>query len=187
MKIATRILMLITGLLLGLLAAGILNLISGKPRGTPVMLLPLPTPSPIQVHVTGAVMEPGVYTLPPVSIVKDAIDAAGGSLPEADLDNINLAAPLLDGQQIFIGSIQETSSNTPSATSAISTSSVKMNINTAEAPELENLPGIGPSLAQKIIDYRHEHGPFTSIDDLLNVSGIGPAKLDEIMDLITIR
>jgi competence protein ComEA len=187
MKFATRILPIITGVLLGLLAGSILYVLSGKPRGTPVILLPLPTASPIRVHVVGAVLEPGLYLLPPDSVVKDAILEAGGSLPNADLNTINLAAPLLDGQQIRIGSLQETSSTTPIATSSISSSSLKMNINTVDAPDLEDLPGIGPSLAQKIIDYRQEHGPYTSIEDLLNVSGIGPAKLDEIKELITVR
>ncbi len=187
MKFATRLLMLIAGLLLGLLAAGILDLISGKPRGNPVTLLPPPSPSPIRIHVIGDVLEPGLYILPPDSIVKDAIHAAGGSLPGADLDTINLAAPLSDGQQIYIASDQKTSSTPDTSTSSITTPSSKMNINTAKAPELENLPGIGPSLAQKIIEYRQNHGPFLSLEDLLNVSGIGPAKLDQIKDLIIVR
>jgi competence protein ComEA len=187
MKFATRILNLIPGLLLGLLAVGILNMVSGKPRGSPVTLLPPPTPSPIRVHVTGAVLKPGVYTLQPDSIVRDALQAAGGTLLNADLGNINLAAPLMDGQQIYISSHQEASSTPDTSTSSISTPSLKMNINTADAPELETLPGIGPSLAQKIIQYRQDHGPFTSIDGLLNVSGIGPAKLEQFMDLIVVR
>jgi competence protein ComEA len=187
MKFATRILNLIPGLLLGLLAVGILNMISGEPRGSPVILLPPPTPSPLRVHVTGAVLEPGVYTLPPDSIVKDALQTSGGSLPDADLENINLAAPLLDGQQIYIASHQETPHTPEASTSSISTPSSKMNINTADAPELEDLPGIGPSLAQKIIAYRQDHGPFMSIEDLLKVPGIGPAKLEQIKDLIIIR
>jgi competence protein ComEA len=187
MKFATRTLMLITGLLLGLLAAGILHLISSRPRGSPVSLRPLPTPSPIRVHVVGAVIEPGLYTLAPDSIVKDAIQAAGGAQPDADLKTINLAAPLLDGQQIHIGSIQEISTTSDTSASSISSPSTKMNINTATAPELENLPGIGPSLAQKIVDHRQAHGPFLSIEDLTTVSGIGPAKLEQIKDLIVCR
>jgi competence protein ComEA len=187
MKFATRILNLIPGLLLGFLAVAILNMISEKPRGSPVILIPPPTLSPLRIHVTGAVSEPGVYTLPPASIVEDALQAAGGSLPDADLENINLAAPLLDGQQINIALDQETSSTPEASTSSISTPSLKMNINTADAPELENLPGIGPSLAQKIIEYRQGHGPFVSIEDLLNVPGIGPSKLEQIKDLIVAR
>lgn len=187
MKFVTRVLQIITGTLLGLLAIGILNFLSGRPRGTPIILLPLPTSSPIRVHVVGAVVEPGLYVLPSSSIVRDAILAAGGSLPNADLETINLAAPILDGQQIHIGSFQEASSATPIATSSISSSSSKMNVNTADAPELEDLPGIGPSLAQQIIEYRQEHGPFISIEDLLKVSGIGPTKLEQIKDLIVVR
>ena len=187
MKFATRILNLIPGLLLGFLAVAILNMISEKPRGSPVILLPPPTLSPLRIHITGAVLEPGVYTLPPDSIVKDALQAAGGSLPNADVENINLAAPLLDGQQIYIASYQEATSTPETSTSSISTPSSRMNINTADAPELEYLPGIGPSLAQKIIEYRRDHGPFSSIDDLLMVPGIGPAKLEQIKELNVVR
>lgn len=187
MKIVTKTLALIAVFLLGLLASGILNLLSAKPKGAEVILLPPPSPSPIRVHVTGAVAEPGVYILPPNSIIKDAIHAAGGSLPDADLQSINLAAPVSDGQQIFIGSHQEISATPQGSLSSITHPSTKMNINTATAPELEELPGIGPSLAQKIIEYRQQNGPFHNLEDLLKVSGIGPAKLEQIQDLIVVR
>jgi len=187
MKFSARIYLLMTGLLMGIIATSVLRLLTAEPRGSQIILLPPPSPSPIRVHVTGAVVESGVYLLPPGSIIEDAIQAAGGSLPEADLSSINLAAPVLDGQQIYIAFHQESSSTLDISVSSISTPTVKMNINTAKAPELEDLPGIGPSLAQEIIEYRQRNGPFSSIEDLLNVSGIGPAKLEQIKDLIVVR
>jgi competence protein ComEA len=187
MKIATRILLLITGVLSGLIAAGIILLLSARPRGKQVNLQPPPTPSPLRVHVIGAVAEPGVYSLPPHSIVEDAILAAGGYLPDADLQNINLAAPILDGQQIYIHAEQEIVSTPNAAESSVTNPTTKMNVNTAKAPQLETLPGIGPSLAQEIIQHRQQNGPFQSIEDLLNVSGIGPAKLEQMREFIVVR
>ncbi len=187
MKIVTRILLLVTGILFGLIAVGIINLLSAKPRGSQVILLPPPSPSAIRVHIMGAVAEPGVYSLPPHSIVEDAIHTAGGCLPEANLQTLNLAAPLLDGQQIYIHNNQEPISTPGTAESSVNDPTIKMNINTAKASQLETLPGIGPSIAQKIIDYRQQNGPFLSIEDLLNVSGIGPAKLEQIEDFIVVR
>jgi competence protein ComEA len=193
MKFHTKLIILLIGILLGLLGAGILDLLSSKPRGSPITLLPPPSPSPLRIHVTGAVHSPGVYTLSPGSIVQDAIEAAGGALPDASLGLINLATPLRDGQQIHLASTEENASSeeNPSSTepsaSYLSSTSSKLNINTADEPELESLPGIGPSLAEKIVEYRRKNGPFTSIEDLLNVPGIGPAKLEQIQNLIVIR
>jgi len=187
MKFHTILLILLVGILLGLLGAGILDLLSAKPRGEPVILHPPPTASPIWIHVTGAVHEPGVYTLPPGSIIQDALEAAGGTLPEAQLDSINLAAPILDGQQIYLASSEESSSSPPVPVSSVTTPSSKINVNTVKASDLESLPGIGPSLAGKIIEFRQQNGPFMSIEDLLNVPGIGPAKLEQIQNLIVVR
>ena len=187
MKFHTIILILLIGILLGLLGAGILDFLSAKPRGQPIVLHPPPSPSPLWIHVTGAVQKPGVYTLPPGSIVQNAIDAAGGSLPDASLHSINLAAPILDGQQIYLASSEELSSSPNLPVSSITTPSSQININTVKASELESLPGIGPSLAGKIIEFRQQNGPFMSIEDLLNVPGIGPAKLEQIQNLIVVR
>jgi competence protein ComEA len=187
MKFVTRALLHLTGLLIGILAVGIFDLLTAKPRGEPILLLEPPTPSAVRVHVAGAVSEPGVYSLPANSIIQDAIEAAGGLLPEASLNSMNLAAPVLDGQLIYL-SFPEEEMPTPEVTlSSYETPTSKININTAKTPVLESLPGIGPSLASKIVDYRQEHGPFTCIEDLLNVSGIGPAKLEQIKDFITAR
>jgi competence protein ComEA len=178
----------LAGLLTGLLSSAVLLLVISEPRGIPIELLPPPTPESLRIHVAGAVTQPGVYTLPVESIVAEAITAAGGPLDEAILDMVNMAAVLEDGQQIFVPAEADTSSETyPSDPIFVSASAEKININTATASELETLPGIGPSLAKKIVEFRETHGPFLKVEDLLNVSGIGPSKFEGIQDLITIR
>jgi competence protein ComEA len=178
----------LAGLMTGLISSGVLLLVISEPHGRPIELLPPPTPESLRIHVAGAVTQPGVYMLPVESIVEQAIEAAGGPLEEAVLDIINMAALLEDGQQIFVPTKGDPSSETyPSDPIFISASAEKININTAPASELETLPGIGPSLAKKIVEFRATHGPFLKPEDLLNVSGIGPAKLEDIRDLITVR
>jgi competence protein ComEA len=176
------------GLFTGLLATGLLILFISEPRGTPVVLHPPPTPGPVTVHVAGAVVNPGVYELPSGSIVSQAIEDAGGILDSAAVDWINLAETVSDGQQITVPLLQESEEqiNVPGPESEIVTKD-PININTATAPELERLPGIGPSLAQKIVDYRDENGPFQKAEHILRVSGIGPSKFEQIQDLICIR
>ncbi len=174
----------LAGLLIGLLAAGFVLLLVAEPRGQPVTLGPPPSPAPIRVHVTGAVQEPGVCVLPLGAIVQDAIEAAGGALPEARLEALNLAAPLADGEQVNVPGGPEATSP-PSATGSPTPGAGRISVNTASVAELDLLPGIGPALAQNIIDYREGHGPFLVPEDLLDVPGIGPAKLDLIRDLIT--
>ncbi|MBN1137455.1 MAG: ComEA family DNA-binding protein [Anaerolineae bacterium] len=149
----------------------------------PTWAEPTPTPGPLRVYVSGAVQRPDVYTLPPGSIVKDALLAAGGAAAEADLDSINLAHPVADGEQVHIPRAGEQSPvRLPSAQSL---TPAKVNVNTADLAELETLPGIGPELAQRILDYRQAHGPFARIEDLLNVTGIGSGILEKIRDEIT--
>ena len=189
MKNFPRVGDILIGFLLGAISIGVINLVTAPPRGKPIELNPSPTPSPVRVHVSGAVENPGVYTLPPGAIVQDAINAAGGLSNSATLETINLASPLKDGEQVFVYSSSEIEqsgrfSSTPS--DAIP-SPLQININTADVSDLELLPGIGPSLAQKIIEFRQENGPFETIDDLLDVSGIGPSKLEEIIDHIVVR
>ena len=153
---------------------------------------------PIAVHVIGAVPRPGLYEFAEGARVQDAIDAAGGLLASASVDTINLAALLEDGQQLDIpykageepttsNSNDDTSLELPGATEESSAGSSQdlININTASVEELDSLPGIGPTIAQRIIDYRDENGPFQTIEDILNVSGVGPSTFDQIKDLIT--
>jgi competence protein ComEA len=172
--------------MIGLLAAGLLWLLIAEPRGEAVRLIPPPTPGPLRVYVSGAVAHPGVYDLPLGSIVEQAVEAAGGPLEEADLDRINLAAPLEDGEQIRVPLQIEASPVGVTPVSDPHTADL-VNINTATAPELELLPGIGPSLAQAIVSYRESHGLFHEIEGLLDVPGIGPAKLEQIRGLVTVE
>jgi competence protein ComEA len=164
------------GVLIGLLAAGIIWLAATRPRGDAVTLLPTATPGVLTVYVNGAVATPGLYTLPEGSRVDDALKAAGGSLPSAEMANINLADQLKDGQQINIPGIVETSHVNVG----------RVNINTATVEELNSLPGIGQTTAQAIVDYRLEHGPFQAIEDIQNVPGIGPATFEQIKDYIIV-
>jgi competence protein ComEA len=176
----------VAGLLTGLLASGLLYLMVSRPRGEPVRLLPAPTLRPVSVHVIGAVQMPGVYQLPRGSIVQDAVVAAGGPAAKANLAAINLAAGLSDSQQVYVPFVGETPEAIPRlGSSGPVAGETLINLNTATAPELERLPGIGPSLAQAIIEYRESNGPFQRAQDLLEVPGIGPAKLAQIEDLIT--
>ncbi|MEW5922126.1 MAG: ComEA family DNA-binding protein [Bacillota bacterium] len=138
----------------------------------------------IVIHVAGAVSRPGVYHLPAGSRVYEALDQAGGGLAEADLDRINLAQPLVDGQQVYFPLKGEEGLG-PLAGSGVS-SAGRININTAGREQLESLPGIGAVKAQNIINYRQQNGPFHSIEDLLEVSGIGTKTLEGIRDLITV-
>lgn len=145
-----------------------------------------PTPYTVRVYVSGAVQHPDVYTLLQDSIVKDALEAAGGPTGEADLERINLALPVIDGQQVHVPRQGEDNPpvEPPSRLPAIGS---KVNINTADLASLESLPGIGPSLAQRIIDYRQAHGSFERIEDIMEVSGIGESIFEGLQDLITVR
>ena len=145
-----------------------------------------PTPYVLRVYVSGAVQYPDVYTLPQDSIVKDALQAAGGATEEADLERINLALPVSDGQQVHVPRLGDDTSPVEPP-SRLPAAASKVNINTADLAALESLPGIGPSLAQRIIDYRQSNGPFTRIEDVMEVSGIGTATFEGIQDLITTR
>ena len=178
----------LAGLLTGLLSTGLLLLLLSEPRGLPIELHPPPTPGPIRVHVAGAVAQPGVYELPNESHAQQAIEAAGGPLEGAVLDLVNLASPLEDGQQVYVPIEDDSSPVIPTSVPAFTQVTGELiNINTATDVELESLPGIGPSLAQKIIEWREINGPFLNPEDLIQVSGIGQSKLELIKDLITVR
>lgn len=148
---------------------------------------PTPTPATINVYVTGAVKNPDVYALPLNSIVKDAIRAAGGATNEADLDRINLAAKLVDQEQVYVPHKGEAAPPVPANGVAAASTSNKININTASAEELDKLPGIGPSLAKAIIDHRTKNGAFEQIEEINDVKGIGDALFEKIKDQITVE
>jgi len=183
--------LLVFGLLIGLLAAGVILLLSNQPRGDPVHLFPPPTVPPIFVHVKGAVANPGLYSLPPGSRVKDALSAAGGLSPDGEAVSLNLADFLQDGQSLSIPQTAPTSAPNlnPVPAPAIPNEPSEshrdlIDINTASFEELDSLPGIGADKAQKIITYRQENGPFPTIEAIQEVSGIGPATYANIKDLI---
>ncbi|MFZ5857897.1 MAG: helix-hairpin-helix domain-containing protein [Chloroflexota bacterium] len=171
------------GVLIGLVLGGVLWIVARSPRGNSVELLPPPTPAPLVVDVAGAVPRPGVYELPDGSRVKDAVDAAGGFLAEADRAGLNLAAPLEDGQQLQIPFLAGAE---PVGAARIDEPAVLdlIDINTADAETLSTLPGIGPTLAQRIVEYRETWGEFYYIEDIMNVEGIGPSTFENIKDLI---
>lgn len=171
------------GVLIGLLASGAILWIISQPRGEPVRLSTPPPPGNIQVHVTGAVIQPGIYELPYGSRVGAAVEAAGGFTDQADRESINLAAILEDGSQVRVAAIGEP---TPTRSSGDANPGDLVNINTASAAELESLPEIGPVIAQNIIDYREANGPFASIEAIQDVPEIGPGKFEAIRNLITV-
>jgi competence protein ComEA len=147
--------------------------------------LPASTPASIRVHVSGAVRQPDVYELPAGSIVKDAVEAAGGPTGDANLDGVNLAVELRDQQQVYVPRWGETNPIVP-AVGGGGAASGPININTATAAELETLPGIGTTMARNIIAYREANGPFETIEDIMDVPGIGEGKFEQIKDLITV-
>jgi len=140
----------------------------------------------VLVDVAGWVRHPGVYEFATGARVIDAIEAAGGARPGAMLEALNLAAPLADGSQILVPREGETGTVPPVAAGSGSVAGTLVNLNIASAPELETLPGIGEVIAQRIVDHRTANGPFASVDQLLDVSGIGDAILESIRELVTV-
>lgn len=156
----------------------------GRAAPQPVPLLVQTTGAPgdetITVHVSGEVGAPGLVVVAAGARLADAIAAAGGTTRDAHLEMVNLAALLRDGEQIVIPGTGD------SGTAAAAFTDGKIHINTASPSELEQLPGVGPVLAERIFAFREENGPFDAVEDLLDVAGIGEAKLDAMRDLVAI-
>ena len=167
--------------------------------------VPIPTPAPslapdpgrIVVDVVGAVVRPGLHELPAASRVADAVNAAGGLTADADRVRLNLAEPLSDGARLWVPAVGESAgpdvvSITAGTGGGAQTGAgggpggAPLNINTADAAALEALPGIGPALAAAIVEHRRRAGPFATVDRLVEVSGIGPAKLEQVRPLATV-
>jgi competence protein ComEA len=151
------------------------------------------------VHAAGAVGRPGLYRLPSDSRVGDLIEAAGGLSVDADADRLNLAGVLADGVRVYVPRVGEPEPSAPvgadAASGALDTptgvagkdvAGSSVDLNTATAEQLDQLPGVGPATAAAILDHRQRHGPFGSVDELLDVRGIGPAKLEALRDLVTV-
>lgn len=152
-------------------------------------LLPSPTQENIIIDIFGAVNSPGVYTLPPDSRVYEAIEVAGGLLPDAYTGHLNQAAMLIDGQKIEIPLLVKNENEyytIGKVNCRSSNSSELINLNSASAFELTELPNIGETRATAIVNYRIEHGPYVNIEDITNVPGIGDITFELIKDLVTI-
>ncbi|MEO9223277.1 MAG: ComEA family DNA-binding protein [Mycobacteriaceae bacterium] len=178
--------------------------LAGAPAGGGPPSSTVAAPTTLVISVAGKVHTPGLVTVPSGARVADALAAAGGAVPGTDLLTLNLAQPVSDGQQIVVGVAPGTTSISggPANAAAAPESATgngaggkgvsgrgagsKVNLNSASATELEALPGVGPVMAKAIIDHRTKSGPFRSVDQLSDVSGIGPARLAQLRDLVTV-
>ncbi len=156
------------------------------------------TGATVVVHVAGAVLAPGVVTLPVGARVADAVTAAGGAGADAELSAVNLARLVVDGEQVYVPAVGETPAPPPQAPPGGSAGPAPppaagtpqagagdvVDLNTADLAQLDTLPGVGPAIAQRILDWRAENGSFTSVEDLLEVSGIGPATFERLRERV---
>lgn len=159
---------------------------------------PLPTATPVVVpvdhfvHIAGAVRDPGVVRVAEGSRVIDALDAAGGPAADADLDRLNLAAPVSDGQRVHVPIVGGESPAVINADPAVNDAAARsaarpVEVNSATTAELETLNGVGPATAAAILDFRERNGPFATLDGLLDVPGIGPAKLEGLRSQVVVN
>lgn len=170
--------------------AAVVGVVLGRPAPAPSPPAALPalpmTPGEVAdlivVHVSGQVVEPGLVEVPAGARVADVIAAAGGVTPKADLSRVNLAEPVVDGEQVVVDS-----SDAPPVQGVVeSGADTRIRVNDADAAALESLPGVGPVLAKAILSYRTEYGAFHSVEDLLGVPGIGEQKLASLRDRVIV-
>jgi competence protein ComEA len=172
---------------LGLPFAGGAGAGAGAP--TSVAVTTSTVPSTVVVHAAGGVVVPGLHSVPTGSRVADVLAAAGGPAGDADLDRVNLAAPVVDGERVWFPRVGEAAPPTPVAGTPPSGAvepAGPVDLNSATADQLDALPGIGPSIAAAIVEHRERNGPFGAVDELLDVPGIGDAKLAQLRDLVTV-
>ncbi len=150
------------------------------------------TSTAVVAHVAGAVVRPGIVNIPTGARIADALAAAGGPRPDADLDQVNLAAKVGDGDRVYVprrGEAVQAASSGAGVASGAGTGTAKpgpVDLNTAGPEQLDALPGVGPATAKAIVEYRARHGRFRAVDDLLGVPGIGPAKLATLKPLVRV-
>jgi len=167
------------------------------PAGTATPAAPLPPPpgpgagaagpsARVVVDVVGAVRRPGLYRLADGSRIADAVARAGGATRKAELAQVNLAAPLADGEQVVVPARGLAPAATPAVAGGADAAAppAPIQLSTATLEQLDSLPGVGPATAQKILDYRTKHGAFSSVDELDAVPGIGPKRLEQLRDLV---
>ena len=200
-----------SGIAIGIvLGVGFLTL-RNQTQPAPIIIQPAPTvappeptatPAPMSVFVNGAVSVPGVYQLPADARVEDAVLAAGGFSAEAYSDGVNMAQLLFDGAQVYVSTMEQSAeieqtllanpvqgqpvdSGNSGSESTISLDGV-VDLNSASRADLETIPGIGPATAQSIVSYREDNGPFTDIEEVMNVSGIGEGKFEQMKDYLSV-
>jgi competence protein ComEA len=181
---ARRRMLVATVVLVALLVLGAPRLLHRGASGVAVPPLRVPRPASavkakLVVDVAGAVRHPGLYRLEQGTRIADAVAMAGGATARADIELVNLAAPLADGEQVVVPR-----RGAAAASGGTASPSAPLDLNTASLEQLDTLPGIGPSTAQKILDYRQTHGAFHSLADLDAVSGIGPSRLAQLKGLV---
>lgn len=163
---------------------------TGAPSGGPSVATGVPSTAgraTIVVHVVGAVRRPGLYRLQEGARAADAVSRAGGASTNANLEAIDLAAPIADGQQVAVPRRDDVGASPAPASppgAGLAARAGPVHLNTASVEQLDGLPGIGPATAQKIVDYRQEHGFFRSVDELDAIPGIGLAKIDQLRELV---
>ena len=167
--------------------------VDGSPPGASTSSLPVAPPVTVTVHVAGQVASPGVYAVPSGGRVADAVIAAGGAAAEADVEQLNLAARVSDGERIYVPRKGEAPppvvGPAPASSSAASKGGAPagpVDLNTATAEQLEALPGVGPATSKAILAYRTSHGRFRSVTELLEVPGSGPAKLEALRPMVRV-
>lgn len=182
------VVVLVSAIVAGLLTVGLTTILDRFDR--PSIVVEPSAQGDVVIQVDGAVATPGVYTLPPNARLIDVIAASGGLAANADMTTLNLASRLGDGESITIPELgaasQETQATAPVASTSVAASAGRININSASAAELEELPGIGPVLASRIVESRTQEGTFASVDDLIRIKGISQSMVEELAPLISV-
>jgi competence protein ComEA len=176
---------LVSGILIGFLFSALIILFADQQKGKPILLQAESTPGTIQFEVLGAVRNPGIYSSESIIRVIDAVNLAGGLTENADAQNSNLTEKIYDTDRIIIPTISLVQATTTSI--ATINNQKRINLNTASLDELMLLPGIGEKKAKDIIEYRTNIQPFSSVSDLLNISGFGEKTIEEFYDQVTVE